>query len=460
MILRSFHLFEGLKFFTLLLLGTLLFFLGTPSHQASLGAYLAFFGILLLQGMEILYPFRPHEVTGKARPATLLRLSIGLQLILASALVVLTGGMGSIYELVYLLPIISAASKLPAREVMVAVGIPVVAMLGFIVTGEQVPTSITRVKEFQDAAVAIVYFIIGGTLIYLFAKDERHQRMHYQAIAGELANTNTELRRVQAELTERLTQLAQMEERIQRIGQLAALGELAGQVAHEVRNPLGIIKGSAEMLATRLTDVSTQRHVAVMLEEVERVNKVVESILRLGQPFHLQTTSLTLQDLLRAVMQAMTAASPGRHRSMRLNLLETPLIVSGDWELLHMAISNLIRNALQATPPNGLVSVTAHRRGDDAILVIEDTGIGLSPDDLKRLGEPFFSNRAGGVGLGFALARRILADHGGSVNATSILGQGMRLTVRLPIRNPQEERRPEANLCGIAEEGVVRWQPS
>jgi signal transduction histidine kinase len=460
MTFRSFHLFDSLKLGTLLLLGTLLFVLGTPSQQASLGAYLAFFGIILLQSVEILYQFRPYEVTNKAQSTIVLRLSIALQLILASVLVVLTGGMGSIYELIYFLPIISAASKLPGREVMVAVGAAALAILGFIITAEQVPSSISRVKEFQDAVTAIVYFIIGGTLIYLFAKDEREQRLHYQTMAAKLADTNSELMVVQAELTERLTQLAQMEERIQRIGQFAALGELAGQVAHEVRNPLGIIKGAAEMLATRLTDVSTLRHVAVLLEEVERVNKVVEGILRLGRPLRIQTTSLVFQDLLQAVVNATIAASPERRSSIRLNLLPTSLILSGDWELLHIAFSNLIRNALQATPPQGMVSVTAHTPDDGATLVIEDTGIGLSPDDLKRLGEPFFSKREGGVGLGFALARRIIAEHGGSVNVTSALGQGTRLAVHLPIHRQQKGRRAVANLNGVAEKGEFKWQPS
>jgi signal transduction histidine kinase len=460
MTFRSFHLFDSLKLGTLLLLGTLLFVLGTPSQQASLGSYLAFFGIILLQSVEILYQFRPYEVTNKAQSTIVLRLSIALQLILASVLVVLTGGMGSIYELIYFLPIISAASKLPGRVVMVAVGAAALAILGFIITAEQVPSSISRVKEFQDAVTAIVYFIIGGTLIYLFAKDEREQRLHYQTMAAKLADTNSELMVVQAELTERLTQLAQMEERIQRIGQFAALGELAGQVAHEVRNPLGIIKGAAEMLATRLTDVSTQRHVAVLLEEVERVNKVVEGILSLGRPLRLLTTSLVFQDLLQAVVKATLAASPERHGSMQLHLSPTPLIVSGDWELLHLAFSNLIRNALQATPPQGMVSVTALTPDDGAALVIEDTGIGLSPDDLKRLGEPFFSKREGGVGLGFALARRIIVEHGGSVDVTSTLGQGTRLTIHLPIHRQQKEKQAVANLYGVTEEGESKWQPS
>src|SRR5215467_1608789 len=185
MVLRSIHLFEGLKLGTLLLLGSLLFFLGTPTLQVSLGAYLAFFSIILLQGIEILYPYRLHEgAPPNARPALVLRLSIGLQLILASVLVVWTGGMGSIYELVYLLPIISGASKLSGREVVMVVGAAVVAMLGFILVAEQSPPSITRVNDIQDAAVAIVYFMIGGSLIYFFANDERRQRLHYQTMAG------------------------------------------------------------------------------------------------------------------------------------------------------------------------------------------------------------------------------------------------------------------------------------
>jgi signal transduction histidine kinase len=107
-----------------------------------------------------------------------------------------------------------------------------------------------------------------------------------------------------------------------------------------------------------------------------------------------------------------------------------------------------------------MVSVTAHTPDDGATLVIEDTGIGLSPDDLKRLGEPFFSKREGGVGLGFALARRIIAEHGGSVNVTSALGQGTRLAVHLPIHRQQKERRAVANLNGVAEKGEFKWQPS
>src|SRR2546427_9737936 len=123
---------------------------------------------------------------------------------------------------------------------------------------------------------------MAGILIYLHTKNERDQRVHYQAIAAALAETNVELRRVQAELTDRLEQLANMEERVQRISQMAALGELAGQVAHEVRNPLGIIKGATEMLAKRGSDPAMQRHIAGLPGEAGHLNKAVGSGGRLG----------------------------------------------------------------------------------------------------------------------------------------------------------------------------------
>jgi signal transduction histidine kinase len=236
---RSSQLFSGtIKLGTLGLLAVLLFTLGSFANQSSLTTYLSFFAIIVLQGLEILFPISPD--TGATRHPwrlRILRVSILLQLVLASVLVAATGGSGSIYELIYLLPIVSAATMLPGREVAFAVGGAVAALVGFIITGHPFTESVARVRDFQDAVAATVYFTMAGILIYFVIKTERSQRLHYQTMAGALAGANAELRLVQDELTERLAQLSHMEERIQRISQMAALGELAGQVAHEVRRP-------------------------------------------------------------------------------------------------------------------------------------------------------------------------------------------------------------------------------
>lgn len=451
MTLRLAHLSGVLKVGTLALLAALLFLLGSITNQASAGAYVSFFGIILLQVLEVLHTAPSEDGERRRWRLAVLRISILLQLMLASVLVAVTGGSGSIYELVYLLPIVSAAMKLPGREVAFVVGGAVVAMVGFIVTGEQLTASIGRVKEFQDAVAATVYFTMAGILAYLFAKTERDQRMHYQSLARALADSNAQLRRVQTELTERLAQLAQMEERIQQISQMAVLGEVAAQVAHEVRNPLGIIKGATEMLAARTMEPSTQRHVAVLLEEVDRLNKAVESVLRLAMPLRIQPTRLHLQDLLRTVAQASTGWSAARPYAVQLSVPPEPLWLLGDRELLHQALTNLVRNALQAMPGGGTVTIAAQRQSQDGAieLTIADTGVGLSVDDLKRLGEPFFTRHAGGIGLGFALARRIISEHAGTLDVTSQLGQGTSIAIRLPAGTKEKTSQPSAESVGI-----------
>ncbi len=453
--IRSSQLFSRtIKFGTLALLAILLVSLGSFANQASFTAYLSFFAIILLQGIEFLFPISP-EARGADYPWRLvaLRVSIMLQLVLASALVAATGGSGSIYELIYLLPIVSAATMLPGREVVIVVGGAVAAMLGFIVTGSSLTTSITRVKDVQDAVASMVYFTMAGILIYFFSKSERDQRLHYQAMATALAETNVELRRVQAELTERLAQLAHMEERVQRISQMAALGEVAGQVAHEVRNPLGIIKGATEMLAKRVSDPATQRHIAVLLEEVAHLEKAVESVLRLGDPIRIQADRLNLQDLLRVVVQAAAAGTmPGSH-TVQLHFPSVPLWIVGDRELLHHALVNLVRNAIQAMPSGGTVTVSAQPASGDGqfLLTITDTGVGLTAEDLKRMGEPFFTRRSGGVGLGFALARRIVTEHGGTLAVSSTPGQGTTIAIRLPAHTLDPP--PRRSVAGSVAQG-------
>jgi signal transduction histidine kinase len=434
--------FDILKAATLALLAVLLFSLGSVHRPTSLGAYLSFSAIMLLQGIEMLAPSFSEKTRNPSQRLFLVRLGILLQIVLASILVAVTDGSGSIYELVYLLPIISAATKLPGRDVAVVVGGSVLAMIGFIVTGEQLTASIMRVKEFQDSVAASVYFTMAGLLTYFFVKSERDQRLRYQTLAATLADTNVELREAQTQLTDRLAEVAMMEERVQRVSQMAALGELAGQVAHEVRNPLGIIRGAAEMLAARVSDPSTHRHITVLLEEVNRLNEAVEGVLRLGTPLRMKSTQLDLVELLEGIAQVSAASSVPIGCSVKLIVPSEPLWIRGDRDLLHQAFTNLVRNAFQAMTAGGTITITADSASNEGHVVtsIADSGIGLSEEDVRKLGEPFFAKRPGGVGLGFSLARRVVLEHGGSVTVRSILGRGTTVFIHLPALRAFHEK--------------------
>jgi signal transduction histidine kinase len=128
-----------------------------------------------------------------------------------------------------------------------------------------------------------------------------------------------------------------------------------------------------------------------------------------------------------------------------------PVWLVGDRALLRHALANLVRNAFQALPSGGTVTIGARTRSGDghAIVTVSDTGVGLSADDLRRLGEPFFTKRAGGVGLGFALARRIIAEHDGSLTVNSAQGRGTSITIHLP----GEHAHPSSRVLAESRQG-------
>ena len=431
---RRLKLFEVFKATTLGILAILLLFVGSATHPTTISAYLLFFAIMVLQGIEIFAPsFSLNTLDTKYR-TLLLRLSILAQLIFASSLVAVTDGSGSIYELVYLLPIVSAATKLPGRDVVFVVGAAVISMIGFIVAGETLTPSVVHVKAFQDAVSATVYFTMAGLLVYFFAEDERKQRQKYQDMAAALVESNSKLQTAQAQLWERLDQVMKMEQRLQEISQMAVLGEVAGQIAHEVRNPLGIIKCSAEMLAARTKDSSTQRHIQVLLEEATRLDKAVEGVLRLGSPLRINKAVVNVSELLNSVVQLSSAWSLHPRVSIDVTEPAADSLLEGDYDLLHQALSNLVRNACQAMPSGGVVKICCASHDDNPrfLISIIDTGVGMSDEDLRHLGEPFFTKRRGGVGLGFSFARRVIEEHGGVLEVISVQNRGTTVTVSLP----------------------------
>lgn len=450
--IRNFSAFDVLKITTLALLAALLVFLGSATRSTSLLAYFALSTIVVLQISEVLAPpfsvYRPDQ-----RPRIVfLRLSIALQLLLAALLVAVTDGSGSIYELVFLLPIISAAAKLRGKDVIIVVGCAVVSMTGFILADMSDLPSSRETRELQDALSAIVYFTLAGLLTYYFAKGERDQRHRQEILASTLEKTNEDLQLTQQHLTDRLTEMAQMEERLQRITQMATLGEVAGQMAHEIRNPLGIIKGAASMLAKKISDPSIRQHLSVLQEEVNHLNTAVEGILRLGTPLRIQFSKIDLVTLIQKVIQVSTAWASPTHSVIHFPVPPNPFSVEGDYDLLHQAFTNLVRNGLQAMANGKGGALTIHIEAspdqEHITTTITDSGIGLSEQDATRLGEPFFTKRPGGIGLGLSLTKRIIKEHGGSIEVESEPGQGTSVIVFLPAptTRPPQSKAGEAPL--------------
>lgn len=238
---------------------------------------------------------------------------------------------------------------------------------------------------------------------------------HSEALTREVEAARQEITAMQAELL--------------RKERLSALGELAGALAHEVRNPLQIIRGTAELARRR--HPAAQQELDDVIEEVARLELLVRQLLDYTRPLALERERF---DLAPWVEGALREVSPPEGVTVDLGLPQG-LEVYGDPTLLHRVLVNVLTNAVEAMEGQGHLEVRVEP-GQGLHLVVGDDGPGVEPEDLEHLFKPFFTRKAAGTGLGLALSRRILTEHRGELSLDSQPGQGATVHIRLPGASP------------------------
>ena len=207
---------------------------------------------------------------------------------------------------------------------------------------------------------------------------------------------------------------------------------IGSKVAHELKNPLSAVKGLVQLLSRSAADERSRERLEVIAGEVSRMEVILRDYLSFSRP---------LDDLrpepveIGAVADDVLAVLEARAEAAGVSLVRTggPVVATGDARRLKEALLNLVANALEATPPQGSVEVGVSGEGGDALILVRDTGKGIAPEDLARLGTPFFTKREGGTGLGVVLARAAIRQHGGDLRFESEVGRGTVATVRLPL---------------------------
>ncbi|MBA3391802.1 MAG: hypothetical protein H0T89_04110 [Deltaproteobacteria bacterium] len=246
----------------------------------------------------------------------------------------------------------------------------------------------------------------------------------------------------------RVIESSQAYERVKERDRLAALGEMAAGLAHEIRNPLGAIKGAAQLLMTadgKASAPDSAEFLEIIVEEANRLNNVVTRFLdyaRSERPGREGAGKVDLNAVVRKTEQLLRS-DLARTVELRVRIDDQLPQIAGDPESLMQVFLNLGQNALQAMPDGGTLEILTTRRrrsrlgyGQFAEVRFRDTGIGIPRDKLKKLFIPFYTTKQKGTGLGLAISHRIINQHGGTIEVRSTLGQGSTFSVFLPAAEP------------------------
>ena len=218
---------------------------------------------------------------------------------------------------------------------------------------------------------------------------------------------------------------------------LSALGNLAATVAHEIRNPLNAISMGLQRLKVEFQPTDDQeqysRVTELMLGEVHRLNSIVEQFLSLARPLEIKPEALRVQDLLNELATLVEGEAQQSKVQIRVVAPLTLPPLKADREYLRQTLLNLILNGLQAMPEGGTLTLKANTSNGNFLISVTDTGIGIAPENRRRIFEPYFTTKPKGSGLGLAIALRIIEAHGGTITVLSETDQGCCFQISLPL---------------------------
>ena len=260
-----------------------------------------------------------------------------------------------------------------------------------------------------------------------------------------------------------VTDLKRLEEQLIQAEKLAAMGQMLAGVAHELNNPLTAILGVTELLRERVgTDDSTRRQLELTHRQARRAARIVQNLLEFSRPASPQKKPLDLNNLLERTLQL-------HEHSLRRNNIEVDFHpradlpgVIGDANQLIQVLLNLVTNAEQAireVRDTGRIQIRADRNGNQLAITVQDDGVGIRPEALPRIFDPFYTTKrpGGGTGLGLSICMSIIREHGGNIEAETLPAGGSAFTVYLPAASGQQpEALPTRSEAALSSSEVVR----
>jgi two-component system sensor histidine kinase HydH len=286
----------------------------------------------------------------------------------------------------------------------------------------------------------IPVFLGVGVLTGLIVERQAQYRRGLEGQAETLAKSHQELQ-------EQTRLLLEKEAQLRRADRLSALGQLSAGLAHEIRNPLGAIKGAVEILEEDFPGGHPKSEFfAIILKEVKRLNDVVTNFLNFARPVTLQFAPVDVREVLTSLEGLISGQARAHRVQVFTTFHEGPARVMADEALLKQAFLNIMLNALEAMSEGGDLAIStrlvdsgtatileAQGREEWLEVVFDDTGSGISDEHLGRVFDPFFTTKTDGTGLGLAITYRIVENHRGGIRVMSQPGKGTTFAITLPL---------------------------
>lgn len=322
-----------------------------------------------------------------------------------------------IYQRLYYIPIILAALGYGWRGGLGAASLASGSYLPHIALHWQHQNYDYALNQYAEIAL---FFVIGAVTGWL---GDQKRREYERA-----ERINAELQTAYGELRTTVGQLLQAE-------RLSSLAEIASGVVHEVRNPLGAIKGAVEILEDEIAEDSPRREFARIAKvEIERIDKLVSEFVRIARPPKLTKAPTRINELVKSVILLLDQQAAKKKISIKNELATDLPAVELDREQIEQVLINLAINAFDATPAGGTVTFRTFQDEVAMIVEVEDTGGGIPGDSLERIFDPFFTTKDKGTGLGLSIAHKIVSQHDAKLTAENT-ERGARFTLTIGKTN-------------------------
>ncbi|WP_062353892.1 sensor histidine kinase [Bacillus kwashiorkori] len=235
-------------------------------------------------------------------------------------------------------------------------------------------------------------------------------------------------------LLELLTKYQTFQEELIRYEKMELVGQLAASISHEVKNPLTTVNGFLQLIAENTKEHITKKYAVIALEESSRAVAIIEDYLTFAKPETIKTVPLNVQTELKKCIEIISPLANQAGIIIRTDNIQQG-IIKGDSSKFRQVIINICKNGIEAMSKGGVLSISTESNDDEITIIIKDNGIGMLPEQLNRLGEPFYSLKEGkGTGLGMMVVFRIIKTLNGGVHINSVFGKGTCVNITFPLK--------------------------